>query len=357
MNQHRNSHPSPTSTRHGGCCAPADRTSPTSTRIGGRSPKRAARLAVATAAAAGLLLAACTGPANMEPPNVDVPTPLPAGIDFSPDASPAVPDTSCDPLVSYNPAAVTAEQARAQLDNPDQISIGISQSTNLMGYYDPVTSRLEGFDIDIAKAMVQAIMGDETKVKWVPMISDEREPSLADDRVDLVVRTMSITCKRWEKVEFSSEYFRAGQRLLVAKDSGIEGLPGMTAEQQVCTGASSTSVGNIAAVNAEVQPVTVPDFNDCLVLLQQGTIDAVAIDDTILAGMAAQDPTLHIVGEAFSQENYGIAIQKGNTDLARFVNGALAAMIADDTWQATYDKWLKGPLGVNATAPSTTYRD
>ncbi|MCC3764904.1 glutamate ABC transporter substrate-binding protein [Glycomyces sp. TRM65418] len=320
-------------------------------------PKRTVRLAVVTAAAAGLLLAACTGPADMEPPNVDVPTPLPAGIDFAPDASPAEPDTSCDPLASYNPAGVTAEQARATLDNPDQISIGISQSTNLMGYYDPVTSRLEGFDIDIARALVEAIMGDETKVKWVPMTSGERESAVNDDRVDMVVRTMSITCDRWENVEFSSEYFRAGQRLLVSKDSGIEGLTDMTAEQQVCTGASSTSVGNIAAVNAEVQPVTVPDFNDCLVLLQQGTVDAVAIDDTILAGMAVQDPTLHIVGEPFSQESYGIAFEKGNTDLARFVNGALAAMIADNTWQTAYDTWLKGPLGVDATAPSTTYRD
>jgi polar amino acid transport system substrate-binding protein len=293
----------------------------------------------------------------MEPPNVDVPTPLPAGIDFSPDASPAVPDTSCNPLASYNPGAVTAEQARAQLDDPEQISIGISQSTNLMGYRDPETNRLAGFDIDVATAMVKAIMGDETKVRWVPMISDDREPALADDRVDMVVRTMSITCKRWENVEFSSEYFRAGQRLLVAKDSEIEGLASMTGEQQVCTGASSTSVGNIAAVNTEVQPVTVPDFNDCLVLLQQGTVDAVAIDDTILAGMAVQDPTLHIVGEAFSQESYGIAFQKGNTDLARFVNGALAAMIADGTWQTAYDTWLKVPLGVDAAAPTTTYRD
>lgn len=340
MNQHRSTQPSSAATGRGG-----------------RPTKRAARLALAAAAAAGLLLAACTGPANMEPPNVDVPTPLPAGIDFSPDASPAVPDTSCNPLASYNPTGVTVEQARANLDNPDQISIGISQSTNLMGYYNPATSKLEGFDIDIATAMVQAIMGDTTKVKWVPMTSGEREPALAEDRVDMVVRTMSITCARWENVEFSSEYFRAGQRLLVAKDSGIEGLAAMTAEQQVCTGASSTSVGNIAAVNAEVQPVTVPDFNDCLVLLQQGTVDAVAIDDTILAGMAAQDPTLHIVGDAFSQESYGIAFQKGNTDLARFVNAALAAMIADGTWQAAYDKWLKGPLGVAATAPTTTYRD
>ncbi|SDL48841.1 amino acid ABC transporter substrate-binding protein, PAAT family [Glycomyces sambucus] len=309
------------------------------------------------AAAACLVLAACTSPADMEPPEVDVPTPLPEGVDFDPEASPAAPDTSCDPLASYSPGSVTAEQARATLDDPDQISIGISQSTNLMGYRDPETNELAGFDIDIATAMVQAVMGDATKVRWVPMTSAEREQALADDRVDMVVRTMSITCERWENVEFSTEYYHAGQRLLVTKDSGIADLAEMTADQQVCTGASSTSVGNIAAVNAEVQPVTVPDFNDCLVLLQQGTVDAVAIDDTILAGMAVQDPTLQVVGETFSVESYGIAFEKDNTDLARFVNGALAAMIADGRWQSSYDKWLAGPLASDAAALTTKYRD
>ncbi|MQM28684.1 glutamate ABC transporter substrate-binding protein [Glycomyces albidus] len=317
---------------------------------------RFARTAVA-AAAACLVMTACTGPANMEPPQVDVPTPLPEGIEFAPEASPSDPDTSCDPLASYSPGSVTAEQARATLDNPDQISIGISQSTNLMGYRDPETNTLAGFDIDIATAMVQAIMGDATKVRWVPMTSGEREPALAEDRVDMVVRTMSITCERWQNVEFSTEYYHAGQRLLVSRDSEIAGLAEMTSDQLVCTGASSTSVGNIVKVNPEVQPVTVPDFNDCLVLLQQGTVDAVAIDDTILAGMAVQDPTLEVVGEAFSVESYGIAFQKGNTDLARFVNGALAAMIADGRWQAAYDEWLAEPLAMDAAPLTTKYRD
>jgi len=320
-----------------------------------RTATRGLRLALVTAAAAGLLLGACSRPANMEPPHVDVPTPLPSGIDFTPEASPAAPDNSCNPLASYNPGSVTAEQARANLNDPGQISIGVSQSTNLMGYLEGDT--LVGFDIDIATAMVQAVMGDATKVKWVPMTSGEREQALADGRVDMVVRTMSITCERWENVEFSTEYYRAGQRLLVTKDSGIEGLAQMTKDQSVCTGASSTSVGNIAAVNAEVQPVTVPDFNDCLVLLQQGTVDAIAIDDTILAGMAVQDPTLQIVGDTFSQESYGIAFAKGDTDLARFVNGALEGVRANGAWQTAYDKWLKGPLGTDAAPVTVDYRD
>jgi polar amino acid transport system substrate-binding protein len=314
------------------------------------------RIRLTAAAAACLALAACTGPADMEPPDIDVPTPLPAGIDFDPDIETAPADQTCDPLASYNPGAVTAEQARAQLDGDGQISIGVSQSTNLMGYRDPETNALAGFDIDIATAVAEAILGEGASIRWVPMTSSQRVPSLDEDRVDLVVRTMTMNCDRWNEVEFSAEYYHAGQRLLVPTASGINGLTDLTEDHLVCTGEGSTSPRTIAE-QSEAQPVTVPDFNDCLVLLQQGTVDAITTDDTILAGMAVQDPTLHVVGEAFSAEPYGIAFQKGNTDLARFVNGALAAMIEDGTWQAAYDKWLKGPLAVEAAPPSPKYRD
>ncbi|MCD0443815.1 glutamate ABC transporter substrate-binding protein [Glycomyces sp. A-F 0318] len=313
------------------------------------------QIRLAAAAAACLVLAACSGPTSMEPPSVDVPTPLPSGIDFDPDVETAAPE-ECNALASYAPGAVTAEQARAQLDDDGRISIGISQSTNLMGYRDPETNALAGFDIDIATAIAEKLLGEGADIRWVPMTSSERVPSLDEDRVDMIVRTMTMTCDRWTEVEFSAEYYHAGQRLLVPKASGITGLADLTAEDLVCTGHGSTSVRTIAE-QAESEMVTVPDYNDCLVLLQQGTVDAIAIDDTILAGMAVQDPTLHVVGEAFSDEPYGIAMQLGNTDLARFVNGALEDVIAEGTWQQAYDEWLEGPLAVEAAPPSPQYRD
>src|SRR5690606_25624883 len=188
-------------------------------------PRRAAkRLRWAAALAGCLVVAACSSPVSVEPPEVDVPTPLPEGIDFEPEIDTTQADDSCDPLASYAPGSVTAEQARQSLDDQDLVTVGISQSTNLMGYRDPVTGRLSGFDIEIAEAVVGHLMGDETKVKWVPMTSSEREDALNSGGVDMVVRTMSMNCSRWEQVEFSSEYYHAGQRLLVPKDSGITGI-------------------------------------------------------------------------------------------------------------------------------------
>ena len=102
--------------------------------------------------------------------------------------------------------------------------------------------------------------------------------------------------------------------------------------------------------------VSVVTWADCLVALQQRQADAVSTDDTILAGLMSQDPYLHIVGPSMAQEPYGIGINLANTGLVRFVNGTLARVRADGTWNTLYRKWLT-VLGPTPTPPAARYVD
>jgi polar amino acid transport system substrate-binding protein len=83
----------------------------------------------------------------------------------------------------------------------------------------------------------------------------------------------------------------------------------------------------------------------------------VSTDDVLLAGLAAQDPNTRVVGEPFTEEPYGIATAKSDTDLVRFVNGVLDRMRHDGTWTRLYQKWLAGPLDAAALPPTPHYRD
>jgi polar amino acid transport system substrate-binding protein len=71
-------------------------------------------------------------------------------------------------------------------------------------------------------------------------------------------------------------------------------------------------------------------------------VDAVSTDNAILQGLQAQDPNTKIVGDAFTQEPYGMAIAKAHPEFTAFVNGVLAQERSDGTWAAIYSKWL-GP--------------
>ena len=112
----------------------------------------------------------------------------------------------------------------------------------------------------------------------------------------------------------------------------------------------STSEQSIAPYTSLVV-TKVPDITDCLVVFQEGRVDAIVTDDTVLAGFAAQDPTARVSGDRFSTEPYGVGANAADVDLIRFVNGVLARMRADGTWARLYTTWLSDAFDVT-TAPA-----
>src|SRR5262249_51177782 len=105
--------------------------------------------------------------------------------------------------------------------------------------------------------------------------------------------------------------------------------------------AGSGRTGESAMPGADTPAV--PYSIDCLVLLQQGDVAAISTDDSILAGLAAQDPRTKIVGPRFSNEQYGLAISRQHPDFVRFVNAVLQRLRADGQWAASYARWIATP--------------
>ena len=296
-------------------------------------------------------------PARPQPVGVQDPAKIPSGTGAS--------GPSCDPRASLRPPATLPDPGQMPAGSPMQkiyqngrLRVGVDQNTYLFGYRNPSTGQIEGFDIDVAREVARAIFGDPDKIQLVSVTSAQRIPFVngADGnpaQVDLVADTMTMNCARWQQVNFSSVYYEAGQRVLVSIDSKVTGIDDLGGKK-VCAADGSTSIQNIAAAKSHPIPVSVADWTDCIVLLQQGQVDAMSTDDTILLGMAAQDPNLRLVGARFTEEPYGLAMAKNAPDLARFVNGVLARMRADGTLAAINSRWL----GAGAPpVPSATYRD
>jgi polar amino acid transport system substrate-binding protein len=169
--------------------------------------------------------------------------------------------------------------------------------------------------------------------------------------VDIVAHTMTILCDRLKYVDFSSVYFDAGQRVLVLKSSAARSLTAL-AGQKVCATTGSDSLARIIAARAI--PVRVPYWTDCLVLLQQGDVAAISTDDSILDGLAAQDPWTMLVGSRLSDEPYGLAISKQHPDFVRFVNAVLQQLRTDGQWAASYRAWIGSPA---PNPPQPKYAD
>jgi polar amino acid transport system substrate-binding protein len=306
-------------------------------------------------AAAGVLvalLAGCTSTgtslAGGAPPSASVPKP--DGVqDPAQIPSAAAEDNSCDPRASLRPPAtmpapgqMPAGSSMAAILKNGRLTVGVDQNTYLFGYRDAVSGQVVGFDIDIARQIAKAIFGDPNKIELTAITAEQRVDFVQQRHVDIVVDTMTINCDRLSKVAFSTVYYDAGQEILVPSSSTAKNLSDLGGKK-VCAAAGSTSIVTIANTPSHPVPVSVADWTDCLVMLQQGQVDAVSTDNTILAGMAAQDPNTKLVGPPFTSEPYGVAINRSSSDLVRFVNGVLDQIRANGTWASIYTKWLGGP--------------
>ncbi|HEX7660585.1 MAG TPA: glutamate ABC transporter substrate-binding protein, partial [Pseudonocardiaceae bacterium] len=258
--------------------------------------------------------------ANVTAANEVLPAGVTSGAAAVPSAGAAA--TNCgDPTASLRPpdpmplpGHMPSGSTMAAIQSRGVLRAGVDQNTFLFGFRDPETNNIEGFDIDIVNYIAQAILGSGYQVQFVAINSSQRVSALQNHSVDIVVRTFTINCARRQQVAFSTTYFQAQQRLLVNQNSNATTLNDLGGKK-VCAAIGSDSLTQVKNTSSHPIPVAVNDWSDCLVMLQQGEVDAVSTDDAILAGMAAQDPNVKIVGPDLENEPYGIAMPLGEDDM------------------------------------------
>jgi len=294
-------------------------------------------------------------------PTLSLAPPTPAGMDELPPVfvppPQENPDNDCDLTASLRPFPDRdqANAAVANIRNRGRLIVGLDIGSNLFSFRDPITGEITGFDVDIAGEVARDIFGSPSQVEYRILSSADRITALQNNQVDIVVKTMSITCDRKKLVNFSTVYLVANQRILAPRDSAISQASDLSGKR-VCAVKGTTSLQRIQQISPPPIIVEVVTWADCLVALQQRQVDAVSTDDSILAGLVAQDPYLHIVGPSMNEEPYGIGINLANTGLVRFVNGTLERVRRDGTWNTLYRKWLT-VLGPPPAPPVPRYSD
>jgi polar amino acid transport system substrate-binding protein len=271
------------------------------------------------------------------------------------------PKVETPPVAAPSAAKCTDAERKAIADvasfppNPDAASVanikakgrlvaGVSADTLLFGFRNPLSGRLEGLDVDLIREVAKKIFGVDdaqvdAKIEFRVIPYSARLPLLESGAIDIVAHTMTINCDRWKRINFSTQYYSAGQRLLVRGDSNATELANLPKDTRVCVPEKSTSEETVDA-NAvlKANKVSRSDITECLVAMQQGDADATLSDDAVLAGFVQQDPYLKIVGPAITQEPYGIGVSKKNVGFAQFVNSVLEDLRTNGGLKALFEK-------------------
>jgi len=247
------------------------------------------------------------------------PTPLPS----EPPAQQSAPSSpastaACreNPLASYapggplpTPETLPGGSTMARIQKRGRLVAGVSADTYLLGSRDPFTGEIEGFDIDMVKAVAKAIFGNENRYQLKVITAAQRIPALEN-----------------------------------------------RAEQKVCAPIGTSSMDNLIKKAPKAIPVGADTHTGCLVLFQQGQVAAITGDDTVLAGLVAQDPYAVVPNQrAFTEEPYGLGFNEKDVDFVRFVNARLDEMRTNGEWTRIYNRWLRGSLGPAPEPPIPVY--
>ncbi|MGN1378032.1 MAG: basic amino acid ABC transporter substrate-binding protein [Dorea sp.] len=178
-----------------------------------------------------------------------------------------------------------------------------------------------GIDAEIAQAIADEL-GMTLKIE--DMAFDSIIPAVTSGKADFGAAGMTVTEDRKKNVDFTDTYATATQVIIVKEDSDIAGPDDLVGKK---IGVQLGTTGDIYA--GDIEDAEVEQYNkgfEAVQALTQGKIDAVVIDGEPAKEFVAQAEGLKILDEAFTEEEYAIAVAKGNDDLREKINDALAKL-------------------------------
>ena len=247
-------------------------------------------------------------------------------------------ETTAEKKEETTTADTTAAETAAEAAGGTLI-VGFDQDFPPMGFVGD-NGEYTGFDLDLAKE-VASRLGLEYKAQ--PIAWDSKDMELESGNIDCIWNGFTIT-GREDDYTWTTPYMANKQVFVVANDSDIKSqadLAGKVVEVQADSSAEAALKENQDLANTFGQLLTTPDYNTAFMDLEQGAVDAVAMD-VIVAGyqIKQRNADFKILDDSLSEEEYGVGFKKGNTELRDKVQEALEEMAADGTLAKISDEWF-----------------
>ncbi len=231
----------------------------------------------------------------------------------------------------------TAEEAKTA--DGGTLIVGFDQDFPPMGFVGD-DGEYTGFDLELAEEVAKRL-GLEYKAQ--PIAWDSKDMELESGNIDCIWNGFTIT-GREDDYTWTEPYMANQQVFVVANDSGINSqadLSGKIVEVQTDSSAEAAlkEAPELTATFKEL--LTTADYNTAFMDLEQGAVDAIAMD-VIVAGYQIQqrNADFKILDDSLSEEEYGVGFKKGNTELRDKVQATLEEMAEDGTLKEISEKWF-----------------
>ena len=194
-----------------------------------------------------------------------------------------------------------------------------------------------GFDIELMEAIAEKI-GRTAEFQDTSFETIFRD--VAQGKFDAVISAATITEEREKAVDFSNPYYLSEQAVLVKEGGSIESLEELDGKTVgVQQGTTGQELAKEKLPNSEIRPF--PEGPDAVNALKAGTVEGVVIDAPVAANAVEKSGGVEIAEKVPTEEEYGIAVAQGETELLDEINQGLKEVEDDGTYKTIYEKWFK----------------
>ena len=214
------------------------------------------------------------------------------------------------------------------------ITMATSADVEPYEYYE--NDKIVGIDIDIMNAVCEKI---DMQLQPEDMSFDSVIGAAQTGKADIAMSGITITEDRKNMVDFTIPYTSTTQSIIVAQGSAITAKADLKDKK---IGVQINTTGD-TQVTEEFGDAAVDRYqNGALAVesLKNGKVDCVVIDGEVAKALVDANEGLEIIADAYSIEEYAIALQKGNTELLNKINGALEELLADGTIDKIIAKYI-----------------
>ncbi len=225
-----------------------------------------------------------------------------------------------------------------RIANSGILRLGTDATYPPFEFNDEKTGRLIGFDIDLINAICRELnlKPEFTVVPFSGIIG-----GLNSGKYDCIISAMTITEDRQQAVSFSRPYYKAGQAIAVPiNDTTITGIADLKGKK---IGVQLGTTGEMKAKEIEdAQVISFDNIGAAFIDMENGRLDAVLNDYPTSMRVIAVRGNAKIVGTLLSEENYGIAVRKSDSELLDSLNSALGRLMERNFIDSLNAYWIGG---------------
>lgn len=236
----------------------------------------------------------------------------------------------------------TKTATNQSLSQKTKIIIGLDNTFAPMGFKDPKSGEIVGFDIDLAKEIVNKRLGKEVEFKAIDWSAKESE--LQSGKIDLIWNGLTITEKRKENMAFTTPYLSSKQMIVTQKGKNTFSNKEQISDKKVAVQSDSTGESALRKELPNLKTQSFDDYTMAIQALRNGQVDVVVVDQIFIEYYMKQNQDANLEENKiadFGSEDVGVGALKSNQVFLDEISQKIVEIKKDGTYEKIKQTWFQ----------------